>query len=126
MSRPLGLYLHVPFCLSKCRYCDFYSGRASEAEKEADWEFTVKCALIIQDLMAGNPNLPEGCEEEMVGHNAIAAGFQGQRQWTDAYPNTDFPEAILNSSLRSLNSLILKVQKFKYFFLKCINGLIHR
>ncbi len=72
--------------------------RRSDAEKQADWEFTVKCALIIQDLMSGNENLPEGCEEEMVGHNAIAAGFQGQRQWTDAYPNADFPEALLNSS----------------------------
>ena len=72
--------------------------RKSDEEKAADWEFTVKTALIIQDLMSGNDNLPEGCEEETVGHNAIAAGFQGQRQWTDAYPNADFPEAILNSS----------------------------
>ena len=48
--------------------------------------------------MNGNPNLPEGCEEEAVGHNAIAAGFQGQRQWTDFYPNCDFPEAMLNTS----------------------------
>ena len=54
--------------------------------------------LIIKDLMNGNPNLPEGCEEEMVGHNAIAGGFQGQRQWTDFYPNCDFPEAMLNTS----------------------------
>ena len=67
-------------------------------EKEKDWEFTAKMACIIQDLMNGNPNLPEGCEEEMVGHNAIAAGFQGQRQWTDFYPNCDFPESILNST----------------------------
>lgn len=22
---PLGLYLHIPYCFSKCRYCDFYS-----------------------------------------------------------------------------------------------------
>ena len=72
--------------------------RKTAEEKAADWEFTVKTALIIQDLMSGNDNLPEGCEEETVGHNAIAAGFQGQRQWTDAYPNADFPEAILNSS----------------------------
>ena len=67
-------------------------------EKDAQWEFVVKMAVIIKDLMNGNPNLPEGCEEEMVGHNAIAAGFQGQRQWTDFYPNCDFPEAMLNSS----------------------------
>ena len=48
--------------------------------------------------MNGNPNLPEGREEEMVGHNAIAAGFQGQRQWTDFYPNADFAEALHNTS----------------------------
>ncbi len=70
----------------------------SDEEKEKQFEFVVKMAVIIKDLMNGNPNLPEGCEEEMVGHNAIAAGFQGQRQWTDFYPNCDFPEAILNTS----------------------------
>ena len=67
-------------------------------QKDADWEFVVKMMVIIKDLMNGNKNLPEGCEEEMVGHNAIAAGFQGQRQWTDFYPNCDFPEAMLNTS----------------------------
>ena len=67
-------------------------------QKEADWEFTVKMACIIKDLMNGNKNLPKGAEEEMVGHNAIVAGFQGQRQWTDFYPNCDFPESLLNSS----------------------------
>ena len=72
--------------------------RHSREEKDANWEFTVKCALVIRDLMNGNQSLPEGCEEEMLGYNAIAAGFQGQRQWTDHYPNTDFPEAILNTS----------------------------
>ena len=67
-------------------------------EKDADWEFVVKMMVIIKDLMNGNDKLPKGCEEEMVGHNAIAAGFQGQRQWTDFYPNCDFPEAMLNTS----------------------------
>ena len=70
----------------------------SAEEKEKDWEFVVKMMIIIKDLMNGNPNLPEGREEERVGHNAIAAGFQGQRQWTDFYPNCDFPEALLNTS----------------------------
>jgi len=67
-------------------------------KKAEEWEFVVKMMCIIKDLMNGNPNLPEGCEEEIVGHNAIAAGFQGQRQWTDFYPNCDFPESMLNSS----------------------------
>ena len=55
----------------------------TRAEKDADWEFVVKMMVIIKDLMNGNDKRPAGCEEEMVGHNAIAAGFQGQRQWTD-------------------------------------------
>jgi len=67
-------------------------------EVASDLEFVVKMMCIIKDLMNGNPNLPEGREEEMVGHNAIAAGFQGQRQWTDFYPNCDLPEALLNTS----------------------------
>lgn len=67
-------------------------------EKDADWEFVVKMMCIIKDMMNGNPDLPEGYEEEKAGHNAIAAGFQGQRQWTDFYPNGDFPEAMLNTS----------------------------
>ena len=70
----------------------------SPEQKKKDWEFTLKMYLIIKDLMNGNKNLPEGCEEEAVGHNAIAGGFQGQRQWTDFYPNCDFPEAMLNTS----------------------------
>lgn len=70
----------------------------SREEKNKDWEFSVKAACIIKDLMNGQPNLPPGREEEMLGHNAIAGGFQGQRQWTDYYPNTDFAESIMNSS----------------------------
>ncbi len=69
-----------------------------EKQKQADWEFTAKMACIIKDLMCGNENLAEEFKEERVGHNAIVAGFQGQRQWTDFYPNCDFPESILNSS----------------------------
>ena len=72
--------------------------RTSDEKKAEQWEFLAKMYCIIKDMMNGNPNLPAGCEEEMVGHNAIAAGFQGQRQWTDFYPNCDFPEALLNST----------------------------
>ena len=67
-------------------------------EKEKQWEFTVKMYCIIKDLMAGNDKLPDAFVEEKVGHNAIAGGFQGQRQWTDHWPNCDYPEALLSSS----------------------------
>lgn len=71
----------------------------SRAQLDAEWETSVKMALISKDLMAGNPKLAElGFGEQAQGHNAIAAGFQGQRQWTDYHPNGDYLEAILNSS----------------------------
>ncbi len=70
----------------------------SPADKEKQWEFTVKMYCIIKDLMAGNKNLPDRFEEEKAGHNAIAGGFQGQRQWTDHWPNCDYPEALLSST----------------------------
>ncbi len=68
-------------------------------QKDADWDFIVKMTIIMRDLMKGNPKLLSlGFKEEAMGHNAIAAGFQGQRQWTDFYPNGDFSEALLNTS----------------------------
>lgn len=71
----------------------------SDEVKEKDWQTSVKMALIARDLMVGNDKLTEmGFEEEAQGHNALIAGFQGQRQWTDHFPNGDFMEAILNSS----------------------------
>lgn len=71
----------------------------SREKKDKSWEIVVKMALIARDLMTGNPRLAElGFGEEALGHNAIASGFQGQRQWTDHFPNGDFMEAILCSS----------------------------
>ena len=71
----------------------------SDEEIEKMWETSVKMALIARDLMVGNPRLKElGFGEEAQGHNALAAGFQGQRQWTDHLPNGDFMEAILTTS----------------------------
>ena len=71
----------------------------SREEKDQDWDFVVKMALIARDLMVGNPKLSKlGYGEEALGHNAVAAGFQGQRAWTDHFPNGDFMEAILCSS----------------------------
>lgn len=68
-------------------------------QKDADWEYVIKMTMIMRDLMVGNEKLGEmGFKEEAMGHNAIAGGFQGQRQWTDFLPNGDFSEAMLNSS----------------------------
>ena len=73
--------------------------KTSREKKDKDWETVVKMTLIIRDLMIGNPKLKElGFEEEAMGNNALISGFQGQRQWTDHFPNGDFSEAILNSS----------------------------
>ncbi len=71
----------------------------TRAAKDADWEFLAKMAIIVRDMMVGNPKLAEmGFGEEAVGRNAIAGGFQGQRQWTDHWPNGDVAETFCNSS----------------------------
>ena len=85
------------------QYCpegkDYNSNPRPKKAHDAEWEFVVKSAMIVRDLMVGNPRLRKlGFGEEALGHNAILAGFQGQRHWTDHYPNGDFLEAILNSS----------------------------
>lgn len=80
---------------------DAYSGLPpmSRGQKDKVWETAVKMTLIMRDLMVGNPKLAQmGFPEEANGHNAIAGGFQGQRNWNDFRPNGDFPEAILCSS----------------------------
>ncbi len=87
---------------ANCRqYEDIYNGKAGKTPEEQQkvWEYVAKMAIIARDLMVGNPKLAEkGYREEAEGHNAIAAGFQGQRQWTDHMPNGDFLETVLNSS----------------------------
>lgn len=85
------------------KYCkegdDVNKNKSSREIKDFEWETVVKMTLIARDLMIGNPVLAElGYVEESLGHNALAAGFQGQRQWTDHFPNGDFLEAMLNSS----------------------------
>ena len=80
---------------------DYNSPNTSRSRPQIDkeWEDSVKMTLIARDLMVGNPKLAEmGLGEQAQGHNAIASGFQGQRQWTDHFPTGDFLEAILNSS----------------------------
>ena len=89
------------------KYCKSQEGtdfndadkQKSRVKLDEEWEFVVKMTIIIRDLMIGNPKLRElGFGEEALGHNAIASGFQGQRQWTDFMPNGDFSEAMLNTS----------------------------
>ena len=78
---------------------DYNQATRDRKRKDREWEFVVKSAMIVRDLMVGNPRLARlGFGEEAHGHNAILAGFQGQRHWTDHHPNGDFLEAILNSS----------------------------
>ena len=104
-----GIYDHGEFekalawakahCKEYDDVCNRPDLKKTREEKDDDWAFVVKMALIIRDLLQGNPKLKElGFGEEALGHNAILGGFQGQRQWTDFYPNGDFAEAILNSS----------------------------
>ena len=66
---------------------------------DKDWEFITKMTMVMRDILYGNPKLDEmGWHEEALGKNAVAGGFQGQRNWTDWLPNADFTEAIMAST----------------------------
>ena len=106
-----GIYDHEEYAKAMAwteKYCKVNEGddfknrpekRKTREQKDADWEFIVKMMIIMRDLMTGNPKLKEmGFKEEALGHNAIAAGFQGQRQWTDWKPNGDFSACLLYTS----------------------------
>lgn len=85
---------------NNCKYgMDINDNPRTLEQKEKDWDFITKFTLICQDMINGNPKLAQmGFVEESLGRNAIAAGFQGQRNWTDWLPNADFTESIMNSS----------------------------
>ena len=73
--------------------------RSKVVPADKDWEFVTKMTMIMRDILYGNPKLAEmGLHEEALGKNAVAGGFQGQRNWTDWLPNADFSEAILAST----------------------------
>ena len=106
----LGIYDKDEYARAKAwveKYCMPNEGwdknipekQKTREEKDKDWDFVVKMTLIVMDLLHGNPKLKEmGFKEESLGHNAIAGGFQGQRQWTDWMPNGDFTETLLNTN----------------------------
>ena len=106
----LGIYDHDEYEKAKAwveKYCMPKEGwdknrpekQKTREEKDKDWDFVTKMTLIVMDLLHGNPKLKEmGFKEESLGHNAIAGGFQGQRQWTDWMPNGDFTETLLNTN----------------------------
>lgn len=86
-------------CKEQPDYYNEEKNKKSREELDADWEYVIKMFMIGRDLMVGNPRLNDiDWGEEALGHNAIAGGFQGQRQWTDHWPNGDFLETFLNSS----------------------------
>ncbi len=106
----LGIYDKDEYAKAKAwveKYCMPNEGwdknrtekQKTREEKDKDWDFITKMTLIVMDLLHGNPKLKEmGFKEEALGHNAIAGGFQGQRQWTDWMPNGDFTETLLNTN----------------------------
>jgi len=87
------------YCIEGKDYNEGSPFMHSRVEKDAEWERVIKQTIIIRDIMIGNPKLAElGFAEEAAGRNAIVGGVQGQRQWTDHFPNHDYSEALLNSS----------------------------
>ena len=102
MYDPLEFKKAFEWVQKNCKQGEDYNDQAhirTRDQHDKEWIDSIKMALIARELMVGNPKLKDlGFGEQSKGHFSIAAGFQGQRQWTDYFPNGDFMEAILNSS----------------------------
>lgn len=59
-KRPLSIYIHIPFCIKKCLYCDFLSFASSDAGEKSAY---VKALLDeIHFFCAEQPEIYEDCE----------------------------------------------------------------
>lgn len=58
---PLGLYIHLPWCVRKCPYCDFNSHQAPALIPEADY-----VAALLRDLQQDLPLLPVGSSPKSI------------------------------------------------------------
>lgn len=75
--KPLELYLHIPFCKQKCKYCDFLSAPSSGKERTAYVENLYSQICGYRDLGkdyqvvsifvgGGTPSLLEACQMERI------------------------------------------------------------
>ena len=110
---PLGIYIHIPFCRSKCQYCDFYSTACPEKKLMHDYIRAV-CAHIRET----GPQAPGyrvdtvyfgGGTPSILPPDALAAILTALRRSFDVSPKAEItfeanPDSVTPRLLRRLKS----------------------
>ena len=138
VSPPLALYVHVPWCVRKCPYCDFNSHEAAGAIPEAEY-----VAALITDLQSalpliwgrplvsvffggGTPSLlsPAAIDELIAAFRALAMLSPEAEITLEANPGTVEAEKFAGFRAAGVNRLSLGIQSFNDEHLKAL-GRIH-
>ena len=90
--RKAGLYIHIPFCLQKCSYCDFFSVRASQFK---DILSSPLSSFVLR----------------LTGDIKFQAGKYGITEWDTVYIGGGTPSLLSPDDLYFLASQILTAQK---------------
>lgn len=120
-----ALYIHVPFCTTKCHYCDFYSlaGHLGEAdnylaalEREIDLQTTAmgRCTPETVFIGGGTPTLLDvGRLERLLTIVHSAADLRGVKEFTiEANPNTFSPDRAAVLARMGVNRISFGAQSF--------------
>lgn len=122
-----GIYIHFPFCIKKCLYCDFNSAASSTLTPEA------YVALLLSEMKLRSETLPESASTatlyfgggtpslmspQLVGTLIDAArsrfGLQPDAEVTlEANPGTLTPEKLAGYRAAGVNRLSLGIQSFE-------------
>jgi len=138
VSPPLALYVHVPWCVQKCPYCDFNSHEAAGAIPERDY-----VAALIADLQSalpliwgrpvqtvffggGTPSLlsPAAVDELITAFRMLAMLAPDAEITLEANPGTVEAEKFAGFRAAGINRLSLGIQSFDDDHLKAL-GRIH-
>ena len=90
--RKAGLYIHIPFCLQKCSYCDFFSVRASQFKDILSSPLSSFVLRLTEDIK-------------------FQAGKYGITEWDTVYIGGGTPSLLSPDDLYFLASQILTAQK---------------
>jgi len=135
---PLSLYIHIPWCVRKCPYCDFNSHEVGDGIPERDY-INALLADLEQELPAawgrtvntiffggGTPSLfsPEGIERLLCGLRARITLKPGAEITLEANPGTVDHERFRSFRAAGINRLSIGVQSFQPVLLEKI-GRIH-
>lgn len=137
MKKDLGLYIHIPFCVKKCAYCDFLSWKGSDEEREAYVqalekeissysEFAKDYRVSTVFFGGGTPSVLEGEQTERI-LKKIRDTFRVEKDaeiTLEMNPGTAQKEKLLLYRELGINRLSIGLQSVKNENLKLL-GRIH-